>query len=55
MRNDYPGDLLLVKTTWPSENTSKSETEEYLTENSWSARKVPEQLVRKRAAAQLGK
>lgn len=50
MRNNYLGDLLLVKTTRPSESTSESETAEYLTvlsENSWSAGKVPEQLVKK--------
>lgn len=51
VRNNYLGDLLLVKTTRPSENASESETDECLTilsENSWSARKVPEQLVKKK-------
>lgn len=58
VRNACLGDLLLVRTARPSGNASKSETDGYLTilsENSWSARKVPEQLVRKGAAAQLGK
>lgn len=51
VRNNYLGDLLLVKTTRPSENASKSETDEYLTilsENSWSKRKAPEQLGEKK-------
>lgn len=51
MRNNYLEDSLLVKTTQPSENTSESETAEYLTilsENSWHAGEVPEQLVKKK-------
>lgn len=58
MRNNCLGDSHLVKTTRPSENASKSETTEYLTilsENSWSAGKVPEQLVKKMSCSTAGR